>query len=106
MLSRHLADREEFGGADFGLVETLLPYGVTLRRRRIRDDLADPQVIVLKDLGPTLLLCLVVHGERAPADHGLLVAPGRQGQNPAFVAPARVALVVDEAVDFLDVRFE
>src|SRR5262249_5369325 len=42
--------------------------------------------------------------ERAPADHRLLVSPGRQRQHSPRHAPAGKALIIEKAIDLLDLR--
>ena len=81
---------------------TARPFG----RRGVGSDLADPQVIVLEHLEAALLLHAVMLALRAPADHRFLVAPGRERQQATLGALALEALVVDEAVDRLELRLQ
>src|SRR6266704_2151522 len=57
------------------LVEALLDNGQAPRQIAIIDQLADAQVIILENFEPALLLYAVVVVLRAPAHHGLFVAP-------------------------------
>ena len=84
----------------------MLPEVVTRRDLCVAGDLADAQMVVGEDLGATLRLRLVVDRERAPADERLLVAPGRQRQDPALRAATAETLIVDETFDPLDFRLQ
>ena len=52
------------------------------------------------------LLHLVVMLEGAPADHGLLIAPEGEGQQPALLPLTFEALIAEEPLDALELRFQ
>jgi len=63
-------------------------------------------MVILENFEPAPALCHVVFAFGSPADHRFFVAPGRMGQHPARPKLALKALVVDEAVDFLQARLQ
>ena len=58
-------------------VESLLDNGQAPRRIAIIGHLTYAQVVILENFKPALLLYTVVFALRAPAYHGLFIAPGR-----------------------------
>src|SRR5215208_7194745 len=101
-----IRDGDDLGGADFGFVEALLIECCSGGRRAVRHDLADAQAVVEENLAPPSLLRGVMIGLRAPADDGLLVAPGREREQATTRTPALEAVDIDEAVDRLELRLE
>src|SRR5215470_13519308 len=101
---RLLANCDYLGLADLGFVEALLQQLLTLGNLCVSGDLADTQVVIFENFETALLLNFMVHTKRAPADYRLLVAPGGQRQQPPLCSLAGEALIVDEAIDFLERR--
>ena len=99
---RPFADRHRPGRTDLRLVEALLGQLLALRGPGVGGDLTDAQMIVLEQLEPSLFLGLVMQGQCAPANDGLLVAPDGEGEQTALPAPAAESLIVDESVDLLE----
>src|ERR1700744_3204360 len=69
--------------AGFCLVEAPFVNGRFLGRMSIRGHVADPQMVVRKDLEATFALDDVMFSFGAPAHYRLLVPPGRMRQDPA-----------------------
>src|SRR5579875_3657071 len=103
---RELADRHGFRRRDLGRIEALLGEALAGGDMGVRADLSHPEVVVLENLAPARLLDLVMEAGAAPADHRLLVAPGGEREQAPLVALAGEALVVDEAVDALEIGLE
>src|SRR5215471_73991 len=102
LLHHQFGERNHLRLTRLGRIETLLHDRKPFGRRRIRDYLADAQVIVLEYFEAPLFLHGLVVTLRAPADHGLFVAPGRERQNARWPSLAREAVNVDEAVNTLE----
>src|SRR5580704_12981002 len=63
----YFGERQEFRAADFGFVKALLDDGCSDRRRRVGNDLANTQVVVLKYVVTPALLGFVVLGDCSPS---------------------------------------
>ncbi len=74
-------------------------YRRRARRMCVGSYVPDPQMVILENLGATLLLNDVMHACCAPSNHRLFVPPCRQRQNPARTTPAFEALVLHKAID-------
>ena len=81
---------------------TASPFGW----RAVGGDLADAEMIILEHLEAALLLDAVVLALGAPAHHRFLVAPGRERKHAPLGRWPREALIVDEAVDLLELRLQ
>src|SRR3974390_276085 len=85
-------------------IEALLLDLLPFWDARVVRDLSAPETIVEQNFGPALFLNEVMALSRPPPDDGLFVPPTRQRQNPAFACETLVANIVDEPVDFLQLR--
>src|SRR5262245_57531472 len=93
-------DQGDSGGvAGFGFVQPLLAQYLPVGQMRVVRDLADPQMVIAQDLAASPILGPVMFRLRAPAHQRLLVAPGREREQPALTRETPVTDVVDESVD-------
>src|SRR5207248_2112152 len=88
------------------LVEALLDDRKAARRIAVVRHFADAQMVILENFESPLLLHAMVLALRAPAHHGLFIAPGGEREDAAFRPSALEPLVVDETVYRLQLGFE
>src|ERR1700746_1612208 len=73
---------------------------------RVGCDISDSDVIVAEYFASAAFLHLVMLTLGAPANQGFLVTPRGVRQQPTRPSPALETLIVDEAVDSLQNRFQ
>src|SRR5215831_9679559 len=94
------------GVTRFRYIQPLFMQGAANGRTGVPRQLADAQMVVLKDLEAAPLLHGMMPSMGAPADKRLLVAPVRQRENPSLTGKAAIADVVDKSVDLFQLWFE